>query len=230
MPKPTKPPVRAKRPRAEAQQEFSEISDEVAAAKKIAELKREESLRQHDTEVRVAVEGVSVEGVVQKMPGLGLRAKDQYDDDVRLVEKKNKEKKALEKDWVGGAAPKEQEEELVRLRKEAQEFAAPLCSESEQAAAQATKSAQSKFEQDLLILKKDVEADKRVADHRIKPLEETISGRTAQIAALQKQLDQTKQQVQEIALQAIEGASGAKPLAHINQIAMEQARPRSPQG
>jgi len=33
----------------------------------------------------------------------------------------------------------------------------------------------------------------------------------------------------EIALQAIEGASGAKALAHINQIAMEQAKPRSPQ-
>jgi colicin import membrane protein len=57
-----------------------------------------------------------------------------------------------------------------------------------------------------------------VTDLRIKGLEETISGQSAQIASLQKQLDQAKQQVQEIALQAIEGAS-----------AMEQAKPRSPQ-
>jgi hypothetical protein len=160
------------------------------------------------------------------------RAQDKYDEEVRLVEKKNKEKQeALEKDWAArGAALKEQEEELARLRKESQEFAARLRTESEQAAVQATKSAQSKFEQDLLILRKDAEADNRVADLRIKALEETISGQAAQIAALQKQLDQAKQQVQEIALQAIEGASGAKALAHINQIAMEQAKPRSPQG
>jgi hypothetical protein len=59
--------------------------------------------------------------------------------------------------------------------------------------------------------------------------EETIAGQTAQVAPLQKQLDQAKQRVQEIALQAIEGAPGAKALAHINQIAMEQAKPRSPQ-
>ena len=59
-------------------------------------------------------------------------------------------------------------------------------------------------------------------------LDQTIH-QAAQIASLQKQLDQAKQQVQEIALQAIEGASGAKALAHINQIAMEQAKPRSPQ-
>jgi hypothetical protein len=342
MAKPTKPAVRAKRPRAEVQEEFSTIRDEVEAAKKIAELKREESLRQQEADVRAAVDGISVEGVVQKMSGLSLeiskalnglsdqlteevnrlasirqaveleqkelqrlhkidigvtaldqlvqdyrleqerqeaeiaaqrtaweeesqriererkeneenlkklrqremddyeykktlerkRAQDKYDEDVRTLEKKNKEKQeALEKDWSArGGALKEQEEELARLRKESQEFAARLRSESEQAASQATRTAQAKFEQDLLILKKDAEADKRVADLRIKTLEETIAGQAAQIAALQKQLDQAKQQVQEIALQAIEGASGAKALAHINQIAMEQAKPRSPPG
>jgi hypothetical protein len=37
------------------------------------------------------------------------------------------------------------------------------------------------------------------------------------------------QQVQDIAVKAIEGASGARALSHINQIAMEQAKNR-PQG
>jgi hypothetical protein len=36
--------------------------------------------------------------------------------------------------------------------------------------------------------------------------------------------------VQDIAVKAIEGASGARALSHINQIAMEQAKHRSPQG
>ena len=58
----------------------------------------------------------------------------------------------------------------------------------------------------------------------MKTLEETIARQAAQIAALQKQVDEAKQQVQDIAVKAIEGASGAKALAHINQIAMEQAK------
>jgi hypothetical protein len=41
---------------------------------------------------------------------------------------------------------------------------------------------------------------------------------------LQKQVEEAKQQVQDTAVKAIEGASGAKALAHINQIAMEQAQ------
>lgn len=72
MPKPTKPPLRAKRPRAEVQEEFAEIRGEVEAAKKTAEPKREESLRQQEADVRAAVDGLSVEGVVRKMSGLGL--------------------------------------------------------------------------------------------------------------------------------------------------------------
>jgi hypothetical protein len=324
------------------QEEFSAIREEVEAAKKTVEPKREESLRQQEVDLRAAVAGLTVEGVAQQMSGLSLeisralgglsdklieevnrlasvrqaveleqkelqrlhkidigataldqlvqdyrlekerkeaeiaaqraaweeesqrtererkeneenlkklrqremddyeykkalerkRAQDKYDEEVRAVEKKNKERQeALEKDWSRRETMlREQEEELARLRKESQEFAGRLRTESEQAAAQASKAAEAKFDQQILILKKDGEADKRVADLRIKTLEETIAGQAAQIASLQKQLDQAKQQVQEIALQAIEGASGAKALAHINQIAMEQAKPRSPQG
>jgi hypothetical protein len=238
MAKLTKPPVPAKRPRAEVQEEFSAIGEEVETAKRTAEPKREELLRQQEADARAAVEGISVDGVVQQVSGLSLeislerkRAQDKYDEEVRTIEKKNKEQQeTLEKDWNRREAElKEREEELARLRKESQEFAARLRSESEQAAAQATKAAEARFEQQTLILKKDAEADKRVADLRIKALEETIAGQAAQVASLQKQLDQAKQQVQEIALQAIEGASGAKALAHINQIAMEQAKPRSAQ-
>jgi colicin import membrane protein len=47
--------------------------------------------------------------------------------------------------------------------------------------------------------------------------------------ALEKQLVEAKQQVQDIAVKAIEGASGSKALSHVNQIAMEQAKNR-PQG
>jgi ribonuclease HI len=75
-------------------------------------------------------------------------------------------------------------------------------------------------------LKKESEAEKRLAELQIKTLEDTLARQSAQMAALQKQLDEAKQQVQEIAVKAIEGASGAKALSHINQIAMEQAKHR----
>jgi len=44
-----------------------------------------------------------------------------------------------------------------------------------------------------------------------------------------RQLADARQQVQDIAVKAIEGASGARALSHINQIAMEPAKNR-PQG
>ncbi|MGA2772203.1 MAG: hypothetical protein ABSG26_15425 [Bryobacteraceae bacterium] len=46
---------------------------------------------------------------------------------------------------------------------------------------------------------------------------------------VEKQLAAAKQQVRDIAVKAIEGASGAKALSPVNQIAMEQAKNR-PQG
>jgi hypothetical protein len=46
---------------------------------------------------------------------------------------------------------------------------------------------------------------------------------------LRKQEDEAKRQVQEIAVKAIEGASGARALTHVSQIAMEQAKPRGQQ-
>jgi hypothetical protein len=140
--------------------------------------------------------------------------------------KKNLErKKALEKSWQQReAALKEQEQEFIRLRKEAQEFPEALQTESEKAAALASKAAEQKFAQEILLLKKEAETEKRLSDLQVKTLEETIVRQAAQIGALQKQVDEAKLQVQDIAVKAIEGASGAKALAHINQIAMEQAK------
>lgn len=55
-----------------------------------------------------------------------------------------------------------------------------------------------------------------------------MARQAAQIESLQSRLEEARGQVREIAVQAIEGASGARALAHINQIAMEQAKHRAP--
>ena len=156
------------------------------------------------------------------------RAQDKYDEEMRLLERTNKEKQeALAKSWQQReTALKESEQELVTLRKEVAEFPNRLRAEVDHAVAQAVKAAQQAHDQTIVLLKKDAETDKRLAEIQIKTLEELAARQSAQLAALQKQVDEAKQQVQDIAVRAIEGASGAKALTHINQIAMEQAKNR----
>jgi hypothetical protein len=159
------------------------------------------------------------------------KAQDKYDEDMRLLEKKNAEKQeALEKKWAEReTALKAREQEFERYRKEAEEFPARLRQESERAAADASKAAEARFEQQILALKKDIETEKRLADLQIRTLQETTARQAETIASLEKQVTDAKQQVQDIAVKAIEGASGSKALAHVNQIAIEQAKNR-PQG
>jgi len=336
--KAVKPPVRARRAKAEVQQEFDQIQEQVEAARESADAKAEEAARRRDAEVRQAVETVTVEAVVQRISGLGLdigralsdvsgklteetqllasareavalerkelerlhkidvaataldqmvqdyahekqrleaeiaaqraaweeesargererkeleenlkkqrqreiedyeykkvlerkKAQDKYDEDVRLTEKKNAEKQeTLEKSWKQReAALKEQEEELARLRKDSEGFPARLQKEAAAASEQARRETEARLQQEALGLRKDAESEKRLAELRIKTLEEAGARQQTQIAALEKQLADAKQQVQDIAVKAIEGASGARALSHINQIAMEQAKNR----
>ena len=125
---------------------------------------------------------------------------------------------------------KAQEEELTRLRSEAESFPKRLKQEVDRAVAEALRQAEQRLEQQLMLASKDAAADKRVAELQIKTLEENAARQTEQLAKLQNQLEEAKRQVQEIAVKAIEGASGATALAHVDQIAREQARTRPPQG
>lgn len=159
------------------------------------------------------------------------KAQDKYDEETRLREKRNLEQQeALEKGWqVREAVLKEREEELARLKAEVAEFPARLQREVAAAAEEARKDAETRLEQQVVLVRKDAETDKRLAELRVKTLEDMLARNAGHIAALEKQLGDAKQQVQDIAVKAIEGASGARALSHINQIAMEQAKNR-PQG
>ncbi|HXW14200.1 MAG TPA: hypothetical protein VEN79_06800 [Terriglobia bacterium] len=342
MATPKKIVPRPKRTKAETEQEFNEMREELAEARETLEPKAEEVRKARETETRAAVEGLSVETVVGEVSNLGLdvskslaalsgqlvqevnrlanvreavlleqkelerlhkidvaataidqliqdysrqkdqleaeiavqratwaeeqkqsererkeqeetlkkqrqremdeyeyrkalerkKAQDKYEEEMKLQERANKEKQeTLEKSWREREATlKASEEELKSLRKEAAEFPARLQRESEKAAAEAVRGAEQKSEQRFLILSKDSEGEKRLAELRIKTLEENLTRQSAQMAALEKQLEEAKRQVQEIAVKAIEGASGARALSHINEIAMEQAKHRTPQG
>jgi hypothetical protein len=157
------------------------------------------------------------------------KAQDKYEEDMRLSEKKNREKQeALEKSWQQREAElKEKEVAFARLAKEVEEFPTRLQKEVGQTVAQAVKAADEHHQQQVALLKKDAEAERRMAELQIKKLEELVVRQAAQIESLEKRLEEAKRQVQDIAVRAIEGASGAKALAHIEQIAMEQAKTRA---
>lgn len=156
------------------------------------------------------------------------KAQDKYEEEIRLQDRKNQERQeALDKSWQQReSALKDREEDYTRLRKESEEFPARLKKEAETASKEASRATEARYEQQTIILKKDIEGERRVFELQVKTMEETLSRQNAQIAALEKQLSEAKQQVQDIAVKAIEGASGARALSHINQIAMEQAKNR----
>lgn len=156
------------------------------------------------------------------------KGQDKYEEDMRVRDKQNKERQeSLEKSWNSREEElKSREQELVQLRKAVDEFPEKLQKDISKAVETAVKQTEQKLSQELVFLKKDAEAEKRMSDLKIKNLDELLTKQTSQLSALQAQLDEAKKQVQDIAVKAIEGASGAKALSHINQIAMEQAKGR----
>jgi hypothetical protein len=159
------------------------------------------------------------------------KTQEKYDEEMRALEKRNREKQeTLEKSWgEREEAIKEREGDYLRLQQEAGGFPSRLQAETERARSEATHQTEQRFEQQVVLMTKEREADRRLSELQIKTLEESVARQTAQMVALQKQLDEAKQQVQDIAIKAIEGASGARALSHVNQIAMEQAKTRSGQ-
>ena len=87
-----------------------------------------------------------------------------------------------------------------------------------------------RFEQERILLKKESESERRLAELQIQALQDQLARQSAEIEKQRAQVEDAKRQVQDIAIKAIEGASGAQALSHIDKIAMEQANPRSPQG
>lgn len=162
------------------------------------------------------------------------REKEEYEYQKTLERKKDQdkyeeEKKQRDREWAARDAQlREREQELASLKAEVAKFPAALQAEIAKAVADAVKAEQEKAKQQMVLVQKDRESDKQVAALRIAGLEETVARQSAQLESLQNRLEDARAQVREIAVQAIEGASGARALAHINQIAMEQAKHRAP--
>ncbi|HEY2810185.1 MAG TPA: hypothetical protein VGJ00_02190 [Rhabdochlamydiaceae bacterium] len=154
---------------------------------------------------------------------------DQFEEESRVRERQNREmQEQLEKNWKEMEASfKLREEEFSALKRETEQFPTRLASECAKSVKEAVKDAESRYAQDIERLKRDLVIEKQMSELKIKQFQELLTAAHAQVGTLQSQLDEAKRQVQDIAVKAIEGASGAKALNHINQIAIEQAKNRT---
>lgn len=74
------------------------------------------------------------------------------------------------------------------------------------------------------LLKKEFAGEKNVLVTRIESLEKLVKEQGEQIARLNVQLEKAYQQVQDIAVKTIEGASSVKSLANLQQWVTEQMK------
>jgi colicin import membrane protein len=154
------------------------------------------------------------------------KAQDKFDEQLQKLEKQNRERQeALEKGWQQREeALKERETELADLRAQVEGFPARLAREVESSVAASVENLKREHETRVQLLTKDFESNGRVSALHVKALEEQLAKQNAQVADLQQQLQQAKQQVQEIAIKALDSAAGAKTLEEVRQIAREQAK------
>ena len=75
---------------------------------------------------------------------------------------------------------------------------------------------------------KEFEGETRVLELKIANLQEMVAKQSVQIEGLSKQLGGATAQVQQIAVKAIEGASGLRTFAAVNEYVAEQAKKAAP--
>lgn len=116
------------------------------------------------------------------------------------------------------------EQELQSLRQRVQQFPSDL----EAAVTKAVTEARQRMEQDAKgrqeLLEKGFAGEKNVLAARVAALEQTVKEQTGRASSLQQQAEKAYQQVQEIAVRAIEGSAQAKQLASLQQLLTDQAR------
>ncbi|MBI4744531.1 MAG: hypothetical protein HY776_06915 [Actinobacteria bacterium] len=162
------------------------------------------------------------------------REQEEYEYALALSRKKDndaytEQKMAHEKEMAErSAAIAVHETEFAELKKKVECLPQELAEAVKKAEAVVKAEVKQQTDTEAKLREKEVEGDKRVAALKIASLEEAVAKQATQIESLTKQLTTADAQVQNIAVKAIEGASGLKALAAVNEIALEQAKTVNP--
>ncbi len=116
------------------------------------------------------------------------------------------------------------ETELAELRARVQAFPGELAAAVEKARQEATALAEERARVAAELRAKDADASDRLLKQRIQTLEATVKEQAGRLEELLREQREATDRVRDIALKAIEGASGASALARVSEIAMQQAK------
>jgi len=131
----------------------------------------------------------------------------------------------LEKDLTAREqALVEQESELSSLREQVTAFPAELAAAVEKVVAETTDRLTREAQANLALMQKEFDGEKNVLNSRIDALQQSVKELQQQNAKLASQIEKSYNQVQDIAVKAIEGSSDVKTFARIQSQITEQTR------
>lgn len=116
------------------------------------------------------------------------------------------------------------EKQLDELTKKVAVFPAELSKAVKEAESAAYKKAADQARIEAQLAAKDTETERRLAELRIMTMEATVKQQEEKLQRLNQDLTAANEKVQNIAVKAIEGASGARTLSAVSEIALEQAK------
>jgi len=153
-------------------------------------------------------------------------AKDKFEDEKGKLEREIQIKReAMERELQEREKTiASQENELNELRKKVAAFSKEIEAIVSKAIKETTERLNLEAKNKEELLKKEFAGEKNVLTTRIESLEKLAKEQSEQIAKLGLQLEKAYQQVQDIAVKTIEGASSAKSLANLQQWVGEQMK------
>lgn len=161
----------------------------------------------------------------------GLQQRRELDKDAYEHQKKQREAELTDFQKVQQKAWDEREKTIADLEKQhaeaktkVDEFPAKLEAALKKAREEGRGIAASQAKVKADLIDKEIEAEKRLFDLRVKGYEDSIKEHTARIAQLTQKLADAVAQAQGLAIKSIEGASNVSSFAAVKEIALEQAK------
>lgn len=160
-----------------------------------------------------------------------LLSKDRFQDEKLKLEREiqykreQMERELAERERTIG----QREAELNELREKVSGFPKTLESGIGKAVKEAVERVQGEVKTREDLLKKEFEGERNVLNTRIAALEKTVTEQNERVATLTQQAEKAYNQVQDIAVRAIEGSSNLKALTSLQQLVTEQARKSAPE-
>lgn len=153
-------------------------------------------------------------------------AKDKFEEEKATLEKElTGRREQLEKDLLEREKTLvEREKELAELRERVGRFPGELEAAVNRAVREVTERLKAEARNREELAKREFDGEKNVLTTRIASLEKTVEQQSEQLVKWSQQLEMAYQKVQDIALKAVEGSSGLKSLAGLQQLLGEPVR------